>query len=94
MLWMTLDAVTTSTPEVAPEVTPEVGVLSVLTGETTRLQFKEALEIKDDEHFRKAYLLPALLERIRRLSHYAVVWQNGKPVMVGENAPEVDKKHP
>jgi len=64
MLQMILDTVTTSTPEVAPEVTPEVApevrLLSVLAGEMTRQQLKEALGLKDDEHFRKAYLLPAL----------------------------------
>lgn len=60
MLRMILDAVTSSTPEVAPEVTPEVRLLSVLAGEMTRQQLKEALGLKDDEHFRKAYLLPAL----------------------------------
>jgi len=60
MLRMILDTVTTSTPEVAPEVTPEVRLLSVLTSEMTRQQLKEALGLKDDEHFRKAYLLPAL----------------------------------
>lgn len=57
---MILDAVTSSTPEVAPEVTPEVRLLPVLSGEMTRQQLKEALGLKDDEHFRKAYLLPAL----------------------------------
>jgi Fic family protein len=60
MLRMILDTVTTSTPEVAPEVTPEVRLLSVLAGEMTRQQLKEALGLKDDEHFRKAYMLPAL----------------------------------
>ncbi len=60
MLRMILDTVSSSTPEVAPEVTPEVRVLSVLVGEMTRQQLKEALGLKDDEHFRKAYLLPAL----------------------------------
>jgi Fic family protein len=60
MLRMILDTVTTSTPEVAPEVTPEVRLLSVLTSEMTRQRLKEALGLKDDEHFRKAYLLPAL----------------------------------
>jgi Fic family protein len=60
MLRMILDTVTTSTPEVAQEVTPEVRLLSVLAGEMTRQQLKEALGLKDDEHFRKAYLLPAL----------------------------------
>jgi hypothetical protein len=28
------------------------------------------------------------LERKRRLGHYAVVWQDGKPVAIGEDAPE------
>jgi hypothetical protein len=43
-----------------PEVTPEVRLLSVFSGEMTRQQLKTALGLKDDEHFRKAYLLPAL----------------------------------
>ncbi len=60
MLRMILDTVTSSTLEVAPEVTPEVRLLSVLAGEMTRQQIKEALGLKDDEHFRKAYLLPTL----------------------------------
>lgn len=60
MLRMILDTVTSSTPEVAPEVTPEVRLLAILAGEMTRQQLKEALGLKDDEHFRKTYLLPAL----------------------------------
>ncbi len=60
MLRMILDTVTRSTPEVTREVTPEVRLLSVLVGEMTRQQLKQALGLKDDEHFRKAYLLPAL----------------------------------
>ena len=60
MLRMVLDAVTSSTPEVAQEVTPQVRLLSALAGEMPRQQLKEALGLKDDEHFRKAYLLPAL----------------------------------
>jgi hypothetical protein len=28
------------------------------------------------------------LERKRRLGHYAVIWQDGKPVAVGEDAPK------
>ncbi|MGM0416483.1 MAG: Fic family protein [Thermodesulfobacteriota bacterium] len=60
MLRMILDTLKTSTPEVAKEVTPEVRLLSVLNGEMTRQQLKEALGMKDDEHFRKAYLLRAL----------------------------------
>ncbi len=56
MLRMILDTVNSSTPE----VTPEVRLLRVLAGEMTRRQLKAALGLKDDEHFRKAYLLPAL----------------------------------
>ena len=29
------------------------------------------------------------LERKRRLGHYAVVWRDGKPVAIGEDAPNV-----
>lgn len=60
MLRMVLDAVTSSTPEVAQEVTPEVRLISALAGEMPRQHLKESLGLKDDEHFRKAYLLPAL----------------------------------
>ena len=28
------------------------------------------------------------LERKRKLGHYAVVWQGGKPVQLGEDAPK------
>ncbi|MGM0984372.1 MAG: hypothetical protein ACQEXG_13250 [Pseudomonadota bacterium] len=34
------------------------------------------------------------LERKRRLGHYAVVWQDGKPVLIGEDAPEQSKHQP
>ena len=64
MLRMILDTMTTSTPEATLEVTPEVRLISVLTGEMTRQQLKEGLGLKDDEHFRKAYLLPALDARL------------------------------
>ena len=46
--------------EVTPEVTPEVRLVQVLVGEMTRQQLQRALGLKDDEHFRKAYLQPAL----------------------------------
>jgi ATP-dependent DNA helicase RecG len=48
------------TPEVNPEVTPEVRILTVISGEMTRQSLQSALKLRDDEHFRKAYLLPAL----------------------------------
>ncbi|MER2512901.1 MAG: hypothetical protein ABTQ25_10900 [Nitrosomonas ureae] len=31
------------------------------------------------------------LERKRRLGHYAVIWQDGKPVMIGEDAPKASE---
>ncbi len=48
------------TGEVTPEVTPEVRLLTVFSGEMTRQSLQSALKLRDDEHFRKAYLLPAL----------------------------------
>jgi len=46
---------------VTPEVTPEVGrVLRALSADLSRQELQNALGLKDDEHFRKAYLLPAL----------------------------------
>jgi len=43
-----------------PEVTPEVRLLQVMAGEMSRKEIRESLKLKDEEHFRKAYLLPAL----------------------------------
>ncbi len=60
MLRMFLEAVKGPTPEVTPEATPEVRLLAACRGEMTRGQLKNALGLKDDEHFRKAYLRPAL----------------------------------
>jgi hypothetical protein len=28
------------------------------------------------------------LEKKKRLGHYAVIWQNGRPVLVGDDAPK------
>ena len=48
-------------PEVTPEVTPEVGrVVLALQEELSRTELQQALDLKDEKHFRKAYLLPAL----------------------------------
>ena len=30
------------------------------------------------------------LEKKRRLGQYAVIWENGKPVIVGDDAPQSD----
>jgi ATP-dependent DNA helicase RecG len=44
-----------------PEVTPEVGRLArALLDDLSRQALQQTLGLKDDEHFRKAYLLPAL----------------------------------
>lgn len=48
-------------PEVTPEVTPEVGrVVLALQDALSRTGLQQALGLKDEKHFRKAYLLPAL----------------------------------
>ena len=31
------------------------------------------------------------LEKKRRLGQYAVVWRDGKPIMIGEDAPKVSE---
>ena len=49
------------TPEATPEVTPEVKrLLKHLTGEMFRIDLQDAMGLKDAEHFRKSYILPAL----------------------------------
>ena len=46
--------------EVTTEVAMEVRLLQAISGEMTRQSLRNALGLKNDEHFRKAYLLPAL----------------------------------
>jgi ATP-dependent DNA helicase RecG len=47
--------------EVTPEVTPEVAcLLLVVSGEHTRRELQSTLKLRDDDHMREAYLLPAL----------------------------------
>ena len=49
------------TPEVTGEVTGEVRkLLSVMTGEMKRTAIQVALGLKHEDHFREAYLVPAL----------------------------------
>ncbi len=49
------------TPHVTPEVTPQVGkVLAALKGEMSRGELMAEVGIKDREHFRQAFLQPAL----------------------------------
>ena len=49
-----------ATTEVTGEVAGEVRLLQVLSGEMTRQGLREALGLRNDKHFRKANLLPAL----------------------------------
>ena len=46
--------------KVTPEVTPEVKLIRAFAGEMSRRDLQQAVGLKDDEHFRKVYLLPAL----------------------------------
>ena len=57
MLKMILNALnTSSTPEVNPQVTPEVKkMLSLLNGDMTRQEIQQKLGLKDEKHFREAY---------------------------------------
>lgn len=49
------------TGQVTEQVTPQVGqLLRVFTGEHARQELQALLGVADREHFRKAYLLPAL----------------------------------
>ena len=48
------------TGKVTPVVIPEVRLVQVLSGEMRRQDLQQAVGLKDDEHFRKNYLLPAL----------------------------------
>jgi ATP-dependent DNA helicase RecG len=52
--------VTTEVPRKYHGSTAEVQLLKVLSEEMTRQQLQVALELRNDEHFRKSYLLPAL----------------------------------
>ena len=45
---------------VTGEVTGEVRLLRAMAGEMTRQQIQESLGLRHEDHFRKAYLLPAL----------------------------------
>ena len=50
----------TRTTDVATDVTPMDRIISVMTGELTRKDIRERLGLKNDEHFRKTYLVPAI----------------------------------
>ena len=52
--------VTTEVPRKYHGSAAEVQLIKVLSGEMTRKQLQVALKLRNDEHFRKSYLLPAL----------------------------------
>lgn len=43
-----------------PEVTPEVRLCLAIRGQMSRAELQALMQLKDAEHFRKAFLLPAL----------------------------------
>ncbi|MBW2090028.1 MAG: putative DNA binding domain-containing protein [Deltaproteobacteria bacterium] len=58
---MEKEGVTEVTTEVTTEVATEVKrLLNVMTGDHSRKELQELLRLKNAEHFRKAYLLPAI----------------------------------
>ena len=59
-IWVTTLWRQVASSEATPEATPEVRLLTVLVGEQSRQNLQDALDLRDGEHFRKAYLLPAL----------------------------------
>jgi predicted HTH transcriptional regulator len=54
------DVTPEATPEVTPEVAPEVRLVRALRGEMTRQQLRQVLGLRDDKHFRLAFLYPAI----------------------------------
>ena len=51
------------TGQVTPEVTPEVArLLKMISGEQSRRELQEALGLRDDDHMRTSYILPALAD--------------------------------
>ena len=59
MLFNTISSL--PTPEVTPAVTPEVKkLISVLKNDMSRKEIQQKLGLKDEKHFREAYLHPAI----------------------------------
>lgn len=56
--------------EINGEVAPEVErVVLALQEELSRTELQQALGLKDEKHFRKAYLLPALASGLMEMTH-------------------------
>lgn len=60
-LRMTFPARLTNTPQVGPQVTPQVrNLISVVSGDMSRMEIQESLGLSDKRNFNISYLLPAL----------------------------------
>ncbi|MBW7876640.1 MAG: AAA family ATPase, partial [Candidatus Cloacimonetes bacterium] len=58
------------TPEVAREVNPEVmRLLKLVVGEMSRHELQIRMGLKDSEHFRKSYLMPALASGLMEMTN-------------------------
>jgi len=65
MLRLLLDAVTTATPQVEPQATPQVGkLLAAIRGEISREALQAVLGLSDRKSFRERYLKPALADNL------------------------------
>jgi predicted HTH transcriptional regulator len=65
VLWRPEAVTQRVTPEVTPEVTPQVApqvasLVKAITGEHTREQLQDLMELSDRENFRLGYLVPAM----------------------------------
>ncbi len=54
------DAQSAVTTQVTTQVTPGTRLLKIISGEMTKKHLRESLGLKNDSHFRKTYLRPAL----------------------------------
>ena len=52
-------------------VSTEIRLLQAISGETTRQSLQNVLGLKNDEHFRKAYLLPEFQARLIEMTNPA-----------------------
>lgn len=63
VLWRPVEVTPQAAHQAAPQVTPQVeGLLKVMTGEHTREQLQDLLQLSDRKNFRLGYLVPALEE--------------------------------
>jgi Fic family protein len=69
MLRMIHEALSSSTPQVGPQVTPQVGeLLTAIQGEMGREALQAALGLSDRKSFRERYLKPSLREGLMEMT--------------------------